>query len=268
MELGYNSFLKNLMIWSQRIQALIISFSGNEYFANLNRLGGLNRDVDQSWLSRVMDEIDDIDGGLNQEYKTILKSNKLRELLSFHIIDKYEATSRSLTGPVARAAGLNFDYRKSHPHYFYGDVEFEVPVGTEGTAFDLLVVRIEEVFQSFKIIIQVLDNLPSGAILYDGFEDILKMKGKTNFFDDKLYLKGVEESKIFKDVNIHSLLEGPNGIIGVTSIIKDSHIDRFRFQANDPTLRKVFEYNSKNLDIDTMNLSWLALGVNMKMVEK
>ena len=66
------------------------------------------------------------------------------------------------TGLGLRVAGLNYDLRKVSPYYFYDAVDFEVPLGVQGTGYDCYLVKVEEVRQSLSIISQVLGNLPEG----------------------------------------------------------------------------------------------------------
>jgi NADH:ubiquinone oxidoreductase subunit D len=64
-----------------------------------------------------------------------------------------------------RACGLNFDLRKSQPFYFYQDIDFDIPVGIHGSAYERYLIRYEEIIQSFRIITQVIDNLPMGGVM-------------------------------------------------------------------------------------------------------
>ena len=82
-------------------------------------------------------------------------------------ISSHQAISWGYTGPCLRACGVNYDLRKVQPYYFYGDVDFEIPLGVNGDSYDRYLVRIEEIHQSIKIIEQLLFNLPQGAIQVD-----------------------------------------------------------------------------------------------------
>ena len=68
------------------------------------------------------------------------------------------------SGPVLRGSGVDHDLRRDFPHAFYDQVQFAVPVFTEGDVQRRLAVRREEIFQSFAIIQQVLDKLPAGPL--------------------------------------------------------------------------------------------------------
>ena len=74
-----------------------------------------------------------------------------------------------VSGPAMRAAGLNYDLRKSQPFYFYQDIDFDIPVGIHGSTYDRYLIRYEEIFQSLRIITQVIDNLPLGETVSELF---------------------------------------------------------------------------------------------------
>jgi NADH:ubiquinone oxidoreductase subunit D len=65
------------------------------------------------------------------------------------------------SGPILRCSGINFDSRKFFPYYLYEELDFEVPLGVGGTFYDLIMVLIHEIFESGKIIEQLLNHLPA-----------------------------------------------------------------------------------------------------------
>src|SRR2546430_16533329 len=71
------------------------------------------------------------------------------------------------TGPVLRGSGVAYDVRKAFPYGGYADYSFDVPLGTNGDAFDRYRVRVEEMRQSRRIILQALQGLPGGPVLVD-----------------------------------------------------------------------------------------------------
>jgi NADH:ubiquinone oxidoreductase subunit D len=67
-----------------------------------------------------------------------------------------------VTGPSIRATGIPMDLRKDAPYLCYDEVKFDVPVGTHGDVFDRYLVRMAEMRESVKIILQCLDQIPGG----------------------------------------------------------------------------------------------------------
>jgi Ni,Fe-hydrogenase III large subunit len=74
------------------------------------------------------------------------------------------ARNLGIVGIAGRASGFDHDLRRDFPHDFYNEVQFTVPVFTEGDVQRRMVVRREELLQSFGIIRQVLEKLPAGPI--------------------------------------------------------------------------------------------------------
>jgi NADH:ubiquinone oxidoreductase subunit D len=72
-----------------------------------------------------------------------------------------------ITGPLLRAAGVNYDLRKAQPYWAYGQIPFEVPLGKNGDNFDRYLVRMGEMEQAMRIAEQALEGLPGGSIQVD-----------------------------------------------------------------------------------------------------
>ena len=105
-----------------------------------------------------------------------------------------DATAWSLTGPLARAAGVKRDLRKDEPYLCYADnwdgqgaeaVKFKVPIATAGDVYARYLVRLEEVKQSMHIIDQLIDNIPEGPIN-------VHVDGKNNLPDKSLVYGSIE----------------------------------------------------------------------------
>ena len=77
------------------------------------------------------------------------------------------AINCSVSGPVLRASGLAWDWRKMDPYDAYDQVEFDVPVGTRGDNYDRFWVRIQEVHQSARIVEQCIKQIEPGPVRAD-----------------------------------------------------------------------------------------------------
>jgi NADH-quinone oxidoreductase subunit D len=72
-----------------------------------------------------------------------------------------------ITGPLLRAAGLPWDLRKTEPYLGYETFDFEVPTDDRGDCWARFVVRVAEMWESLKIVEQVLDRLEPGPTMID-----------------------------------------------------------------------------------------------------
>jgi Ni,Fe-hydrogenase III large subunit len=80
------------------------------------------------------------------------------------VADKQLVKNAGLIGPVARAAGVHLDVRRDHPYAAYGRVEFDVITADGCDVWSRVVVRMNEVFQSIRIIRQCLEKMEPGPI--------------------------------------------------------------------------------------------------------
>src|SRR5207247_7032129 len=107
--------------------------------------------------------------GLQKEFgelvELIRSSSGTRDRLENTGVLKPEiARDLGIVGIAGRASGFDHDLRRDFPHAFYDQVKFTVPVFTEGDVQRRMVVRREELYQSFEIVQQVLGKLPTGPI--------------------------------------------------------------------------------------------------------
>ena len=75
------------------------------------------------------------------------------------VLTAEEAINYSLSGPMLRASGVDYDVRKDRPYLGYETYDFDVPVGEHGDIYDRYRVRLEEMYQSNRILEQALDRL-------------------------------------------------------------------------------------------------------------
>jgi NADH-quinone oxidoreductase subunit D len=85
-----------------------------------------------------------------------------------------DAINFGATGPVLRASGLKFDLRRDEPYSIYDRFDFEIPVGKNGDSYDRYLVRLAEIHQSVRIVLQALDQLPDGPILPERMPRLLR----------------------------------------------------------------------------------------------
>jgi NADH-quinone oxidoreductase subunit D len=127
-----------------------------------------------------------------------------------------EAVSFSLTGPMLRGSGVNYDVRKAFPYSSYEEFDFEVPLGSKGDNYDRFLVRFAETEQSLRICEQAIKNIPSGPVIVDDPHIALVPKdevygsidGMINHFELVMY--GVKPPK----GSAYQAVEGGNGELG------------------------------------------------------
>ncbi|MFZ5875266.1 MAG: NADH dehydrogenase (quinone) subunit D [Nitrospirota bacterium] len=132
------------------------------------RIGGVERDFPQDIIDGFNAFIKDFPAKV-EEYNVLLEKNRIwiARTKGIAVISAEDALSFGLSGPTLRGSGVEYDLRKTEPYGAYADVEWSVPIGTNGDTYDRYWIRIEELKESSRIIRQCLDKLPDGPIMAD-----------------------------------------------------------------------------------------------------
>jgi NADH-quinone oxidoreductase subunit D len=101
------------------------------------------------------------------EYEELLTGNRIwvERLTGVGILNAEDCKRYGVTGPLIRAAGVQWDLRKAQPYCGYEQYDFDIPTRQNGDTFDRYVVRMEEMRQSVRIIRQAVERIPEGPIM-------------------------------------------------------------------------------------------------------
>ena len=136
---------------------------GGRMIVSYNCPGGLMYDIHPNFQKRVKDFIKYFRKIL-PEYDQLLTGNVIfhERSKNIGILSKEDAISFGVTGPTGRASGFSCDVRKQEPYSAYDRVQFKEILFDEGDTFHRYVARIDEMWESMKIIEQLIDNIPEG----------------------------------------------------------------------------------------------------------
>ena len=153
------------------------------------------------------------------ECEKLLYGNRifLDRLEGVGYISPEDAISLGWTGPCLRAAGVPYDVRKAYPYLKYGEVDFDVPVGTNSDCMDRFIVRIEEMRQSARIIEQCCERMADeGPVNVDDPRVILPPQEEVyNTIEGTIqHFKIVMEGLKLPAGEVYSYTEGGNGELG------------------------------------------------------
>jgi NADH-quinone oxidoreductase subunit D len=155
------------------ITAMLYAFREREILMNLNellagfrffpsyiRVGGLREDIPRGFKEAVAAFLDRFPGKLD-EYETLITNNPiwLNRTRGVGVISLDDCYSWGLYGPIARAAGGDYDVRRAFPYTGYEDYEFDVIGASNGDVYDRYLVRVAEMRESVKICRQALDRI-------------------------------------------------------------------------------------------------------------
>ena len=137
---------------------------GARITTNYMRIGGVAFDIPDEFLPALDKLVNDDLPYRFEEYDRLLVGNEiiLMRARDVGVVTPEMAINASLSGPMLRSAGIAWDLRKADPYCGYDQYEFDIPVGYNGDAYDRMVLRIEEMKQSLRIIRQAMHALPSG----------------------------------------------------------------------------------------------------------
>ncbi len=152
----------------EKIFDIVEAICGARMHPNWFRIGGVAQDLPKGWDSLVSEFVGYFPKRL-KEYKQMVLRNSIfkARTVGIGVYTTEEAIEWGVTGPGLRACGMDWDFRKKQPYSGYENFDFEIPTAQNGDCFDRAIVRVEEMWQSLKIIDQCLKNMPSGAYKAD-----------------------------------------------------------------------------------------------------
>jgi len=172
--IAYGDFLMNLgastpFVWAFRdredVYDLLEMVTGQRMMYNYMRVGGVRWDLPDEFEASCRKFLKEFPPRID-EYEKLVTENEifLSRTLGMGIIKPYEALDYGISGPNARASGVDWDLRREVGYSVYPEFDFEVPLGQHGDCFDRYKCRIEEMRESTKIIEQALDSLCGGPV--------------------------------------------------------------------------------------------------------
>ncbi|MDO8987642.1 MAG: NADH-quinone oxidoreductase subunit D [Coriobacteriia bacterium] len=147
----------------EAILDILEAVSGQRMMFNYVRPGGVVADLPVGIEAKIIAFCDGFDGYL-EEHHALLGGNEIfqHRVKGVGVIDREMALAFGLSGANLRAAGVGFDVRRERPYDAYSELEFDVPIGTRGDAWDRYMVRMEEMRQSVRMVRQAIAGMPEG----------------------------------------------------------------------------------------------------------
>jgi NADH-quinone oxidoreductase subunit D len=192
-------------------------FSGQRLMTSYIRIGGLALEPPRGWDDAVGRFIrafpDKVD-----EYEALLTKNPiwLRRTQGVGHLPLEALIELGVTGPLLRASGLKWDIRKSEPYTGYERFDFDVPIRTEGDVYARYLVRLEEMRQSARIVVQAMEGMPEGAWKAEAPHVVLpdREKMKTQMEALIYHFKIVTEGFTAPPGEVYQAVEAPRGELG------------------------------------------------------
>jgi NADH-quinone oxidoreductase subunit D len=199
----------------EKILDLFESLTGARMMCNYMRFGGCRVDLPAGWLEEASKVASDYSYFLD-EFENLLTSNEILMARTQGIgrLPRDLAINAGITGPMLRAAGVDYDIRKVDKYGFYDRFSFRVPLGEHGDTYDRYMIRVLEMRESVKILEQVFKDVPGGPVV-----------------DPKAKLRGFRP----KAGEAYGRIEAPKGELGFY-VISDGSPNPYRYRVRPPSL--------------------------------
>lgn len=183
----------------------------------------LNRDRQGSMLDYIEQFCERFPTAVD-EYETLLTDNRIwkQRLVDVGQVSAERALELGFTGPMLRGSGVEWDLRKTQPYEVYDELDFDVPVGTNGDCYDRYLVRVEEMRQSTRIIKQCVSWLRQnpGPVMVDDHKIVPPTREEMKDDMESLihHFKLFTEGYCVPAGEAYAAVEAPKGEFGVYMI--------------------------------------------------
>lgn len=207
--------------------------SGARMHAAYFRPGGVSSDLPVGLLEDIYKFCDNFRERLD-EIEELLTNNRIwvERLKDIGIVRLEDGLNRGFSGVMLRGSGLGWDLRKNIPYEVYDELDFNVPVGVNGDCYDRYVVRMNEMRESLRLIVEGLNKMPEGPVntMSTGREEMkTSMEGLIKHFKERSVGMKVREGEVYVGT------EAPKGEFGVY-MVSDGTERPYRVKLRSPGL--------------------------------
>jgi NADH-quinone oxidoreductase subunit D len=202
----------------EKILNLIEACSGGRLTPSYFRVGGLMMDLPAGFERRVRQFTDGFPKSV-EEFDTLLTGNRIFQKRTQNVgyISAEDAIDWGLTGPSLRGSGVKIDVRRTNPYSGYEKYDFDSPVEEGCDVWARYMVRMRELRESHKIVLQALDRLRPGPIKADAPKVVLPDREAMKTHMDALihHFLIVAEGFDVPAGEVYHPIEGSKGELGV-----------------------------------------------------
>ena len=182
------------------------------------RPGGVHQDLPQAllddigeWCEAYPQVIDDLEG--------LLTNNRIfkQRNVDIGIVDPDDALARGFSGVMVRGSGLAWDLRRNQPYEVYNELDFKIPLGKNGDNYDRYLIRMEEMRESVKIMLQCIKMMEPGPVSAADGKVVPPKRGEMKRSMEALihHFKLYTEGYRVPAGEVYAAVEAPKGEFGV-----------------------------------------------------
>ena len=222
----------------EEIMRIFELVSGQRMMTSYFRIGGLALEPPPGWLERIARFMDTFPGHVD-EYETLLTQNRiwLARTKGVGVLSREDAIALGVSGPTLRGSGVAYDVRKMFPYSSYEEFDFNVPVETAGDCYARYLVRVAEIRESIKIILQAIKVVPAtGPIRTEapGIVPPSREEMKTSIEGLIYHFKIFTEGFAPPPGEVYQCIESPRGELGFF-VASDGSAKPYRVKVRAPS---------------------------------
>jgi NADH-quinone oxidoreductase subunit D len=196
--------------------------SGARLHAHYFRPGGVHQDLPQALIDDILTWCDAFPQAL-ADIETLLTGARIfmARNVDIGVVSKDDALAWGFSGVMVRGSGMAWDLRRAQPYEVYDELDFKIPIGKNGDNYDRYLCRVEEMYESVKIMRQCCEwlsrpenqgeVLPVDTKFAPPRRAEMKRSMEALIHHFKLYTEGVH----VPEGHCYAAVEAPKGEFGV-----------------------------------------------------
>jgi Ni,Fe-hydrogenase III large subunit/Ni,Fe-hydrogenase III component G len=170
--IGFDTVLMQTWRIREPVMWLTEEISGNRKTYGMNMVGGVRRDISDAQLPRIREVLTTVEREAIAVRKAITDDSTLHaRTKGVGPLSTEWAREICVVGPPARASNVPIDARLDHPYAAYDDLPPHLCIADGCDTWARVIVRLDELTDSIRLVREALDNLPSGLVLAE-FDEI------------------------------------------------------------------------------------------------
>jgi NADH-quinone oxidoreductase subunit D len=218
LDVGATTPLLWLFEEREKIMVFYEKVSGSRMHSAYFRPGGVSQDLPDGLLEEIALFTDSF-AKILSDTEDLLSNNRIfkQRTVDIGVVTKEQALDWGFSGVMLRGSGFAWDLRKSQPYDVYADMDFDIPIGKNGDGYDRYLLRVEEMYQSLRIIKQCIEKMPKGPVktldpkISPPPRAEMKHSMEALIHHFKLYTEGYHVPK----GEVYAAVEAPKGEFGV-----------------------------------------------------
>jgi len=191
---------------------------GARMHSNYFRPGGVHQDLPPQLVADLLTWCEQFPEKL-REIETLLTENRIfkQRNVDIGVVSKQDCYDLGFTGIMIRGSGIAWDLRRNQPYEVYSELDFKIPLGKNGDCYDRYICRVDEMYESVKIMKQALEMMPEGPVMTEDNKFVPPRRAKMKQSMEALihHFKHYTEGLKVPAGEVYTAVECPKGEFGV-----------------------------------------------------